>query len=93
MKNMPHILNLYDVYTTKNNTYIITQLCDTDLSRKIKKGLAEDDAYRYMDEFIEGYAHIYEKKLIHRDLKPANLLITESGALKIADFGFGIKAE
>ena len=46
-----------------------------------------------MDEFIEGYAHIYEKKLIHRDLKPANLLITESGALKIADFGFGIKAE
>lgn len=93
MKNMPHILNLYDVYTTKNNTYIITELCDTDLSRKIKKGLTEDDAYRYMDEFIEGYSHVYEKKLIHRDLKPANLLITETDCLKIADFGFGIKAE
>lgn len=31
--------------------------------------------------------------LIHRDLKPANLLITKSNDIKIADFGFGVKAE
>ena len=29
-----------------------------------------------MSQFLEGYSHIYDKKLIHRDLKPANLLIT-----------------
>ena len=46
-----------------------------------------------MSQFIDGYAHIYGKKLIHRDLKPANLLLTPSNELKIADFGFGIKAE
>ena len=40
MKNIPNILSLHEVYTTKNNTYIITELCDTDLSSKIKKGLS-----------------------------------------------------
>lgn len=46
-----------------------------------------------MNQFLEGYSYIHEKKLIHRDLKPANLLITHENQLKIADFGFGIKAE
>ena len=76
MRNIPHILALHEVYTTKNNTYIITELCESDLSKRIKKGLPEQDAYRFMDQFLEGYSHIHSKKLIHRDLKPANLLIT-----------------
>ena len=37
LRNVPNILHLHEVYTTKNNTYIITELCETDLSRKIKK--------------------------------------------------------
>ena len=32
-----HILNLYDVYATKNNTYLITELCDGDLSSLLKQ--------------------------------------------------------
>lgn len=45
MRNVPHVLTLHEVYTTKNNTYIITELCETDLSSKIKKGLAEAEAF------------------------------------------------
>lgn len=33
----PHVLHLYDVYATKNNTYIITELCDGDLGSLLKK--------------------------------------------------------
>jgi serine/threonine protein kinase len=40
LKHLPHILTLHDVFTTKNNTYIITELCDSDLSKVVKKGLA-----------------------------------------------------
>lgn len=46
-----------------------------------------------MSQFINGYSYIFTKKLIHRDLKPANLLLTSDNQLKIADFGFGIKAQ
>ena len=93
MKNVPYVLTLHEVYTTKNNTYIITELCETDLSSKIKKNISENEAVTYMEQIIEGYSNIFEKSLIHRDLKPANLLITKTNQIKIADFGFGVKAE
>jgi serine/threonine-protein kinase ULK2 len=41
LKNLSHILSLEEVYTTKNNTYIITELCDSDLT-KIAKGKLEE---------------------------------------------------
>lgn len=31
------VLHLYDVYATKNNTYIVTELCDGDLGSLLKK--------------------------------------------------------
>jgi serine/threonine protein kinase len=45
-----------------------------------------------MQQLIKGYLAFQAKGIIHRDLKPANLLLTEDNQLKIADFGFGIKA-
>jgi serine/threonine protein kinase len=61
LRNVPHILSLHEVYTTKNNTYIITELCDTDLSHKIKKKLTEPEVFYYMAQFLSGYSYVYEK--------------------------------
>jgi serine/threonine protein kinase len=88
---LPHVLALQEVYTTKNNTYIITELCESDLNKTIRKGLSEAQATSFMQQILEGYQHFARKDIIHRDLKPANILITESRELKIADFGFAIK--
>ena len=30
---------------------------------------------------------MYKRQILHRDLRPANVLISESGAVKVADFG------
>ena len=91
LKCLPHILSLHEVYTTKNNTYIITELCESDLSKLIKKGLPEAEATNFIQQIIVGYLNFAKKDIIHRDLKPANILVAENHLLKIADFGFAIK--
>lgn len=89
LQDTPHILQLYEVFTTKNNTYLITELCDGDLSAKIKSKLTEREVLNYMAQLVEGYRQLYANQIIHRDLKPANILI-KNNQLKIADFGFSI---
>ena len=73
---MPNVLTLHEVYTTKNNTYIITELCESDLNKKVKDKLTEDECLYFMDQIIQGYMQIYQKEIVHRDLKPANILLT-----------------
>ncbi|CAD8076671.1 unnamed protein product [Paramecium sonneborni] len=91
--NSKNILKLYDVFQTQNNTYIITEYCDSgDLSGVIKKRgrIDEPEALRIMNEIITGLLEINQKGYIHRDIKPANILI-EKQTPKIADFGFAVQ--
>ena len=39
LKTKPNILTLFDVFTTKNNTYLITELCSSDMNQTIKAKL------------------------------------------------------
>ncbi|OUM42804.1 protein kinase domain-containing protein [Arthrobacter sedimenti] len=40
-----------------------------------------------LDAVVEGLAAAHEAGLIHRDVKPENVLLSDSGQVKIADFG------
>ena len=83
LKSLPHILALHEVFTTKNNTYIITELCESDLNKVIKKKLTESQACGFMQQIIKGYLNFARKQIIHRYLKPANILVKEDQQLKI----------
>ena len=52
-----------------------------------EKSLDVPRALSYAVQILKGVEHAHEAQILHRDLRPANVLISESGALKVADFG------
>ena len=96
MKKVSHknIVKLHDVYQTSNNMYIITEMCDHDLSNylKVKRKMGEGEAVGYLKQIMEGIKYLNNQNIIHRDLKPANILI-KGTECKISDFGFAKSIE
>ncbi|CAG0891590.1 unnamed protein product [Darwinula stevensoni] len=50
-------------------------------------GLGPDRIKDLMWQTLCGVDFLHSNRIIHRDLKPQNLLVTETGQLKLADFG------
>lgn len=66
-----------------------------DLFDKIEAdvGVQEDIAHLYFLQLISGVSFMHSKGVAHRDLKPENILLSETGDLKIADFGMATMFE
>ena len=52
-----------------------------------EKSLDNARALNYAVQILKGVEHAHDAQILHRDLRPANVLISESGACKVADFG------
>eukprot|EP01080_Neovahlkampfia_damariscottae_P006468 gene6468-10474_t len=87
--NHENIIKLYDVYERKKEICIITELCDGTLEDTIgnEELISKEQFISYLRDIVEALKYLNANKIVHRDLKPANILTSNSGRLKIADFG------
>jgi formylglycine-generating enzyme required for sulfatase activity/serine/threonine protein kinase len=51
------------------------------------RNLPLDKCLTIIEQLISGLAAAHAKGLVHRDIKPANIMFTESGEMRLVDFG------
>lgn len=89
----PNIIHLRDEFDSVSATYLVFELAlGGELFDQLTKRVyfSERHARAIMRQLLSALMHIHTHGYVHRDLKPENILLTESGQVKIADFGLAI---
>jgi len=85
----PNIVRLYDLGRGEHGLFIVMEFIQGVSLRQFIKthSLTHQRALEIVLEIAYALLHLHSHGIIHRDLKPDNILITESGRLKLIDFG------
>ncbi|HEV7768951.1 MAG TPA: protein kinase [Thermoanaerobaculia bacterium] len=84
----PNIVAVYDVGREDSTFYLVTELLEGKTLRDaLQAPMNWRRAVEIGAEVAEGLAAAHAKSIVHRDLKPENIFLTETGRVKILDFG------
>jgi serine/threonine-protein kinase len=86
--NHPNIITIYEIDSQDNVDFIAMEYVrGLTLDSLLKKDLSLHQALRYAVQIAEAVAKAHSAGIIHRDLKPGNVMVTDSGLVKVLDFG------
>lgn len=86
----PNVAQLYWAYETKSSIFLIQEwVPGTSLDKIIaeRTSLPVDEAASYFMQMVSAISFLHSVGVCHRDLKLENTLLTDSGEVKICDFG------
>ncbi|NHZ73505.1 MAG: protein kinase [Nitrospirae bacterium] len=87
--NHANIAGIYQVEHDGDHHFLVMELVEGEtLAERIKRGrLPLDEAMSIAHQIAEALEAAHDRGIVHRDLKPANVNFTESGKIKVLDFG------
>lgn len=87
--NHSGIVSVYDSGEENNSPYIVMELITGESLRQVlQKGLIpQGRALEIVEGILQALEYSHKEGIVHRDIKPGNIMITDSGDIKVMDFG------
>src|SRR5262245_13225051 len=87
--NHPNIITIHDIDTDGDRDYLVMEYVPgKTLDHLIPRtGLRLDELLRIALQVAEGLSAAHAAAIAHRDLKPSNIIVSETGLVKVLDFG------
>ena len=94
--NHPNIVAVYDTGEEKDPDtgvsvpYIVMELVEGHTLRELLRDdrkILPDRALEFTVGVLDALAYSHRAGIVHRDIKPANVMLTNSGRIKVMDFG------
>lgn len=87
--NHPHIVTIHSTEDADGVQFITMELIEgRTLDQLIaKSGLSLVQFFNVSLAIADALSAVHRKQITHRDLKPGNVMVTESGLVKVLDFG------
>jgi serine/threonine-protein kinase len=88
--NHPNIVTILTAEKQENVFFIVMEFVPGETLESViaREGALElTRALDYICQICNAVDHAHRHGVLHRDLRPSNVLVTESGMVKVADFG------
>ncbi|XP_071453901.1 aurora kinase C [Hetaerina americana] len=93
----PNILKMHTYFHDERRVFLVLEYAAggelyTEMNKQPNNRFTEARSAKYVYQVADALNYCHQNKVIHRDIKPENLLLTVSGNVKIADFGWSVHA-
>jgi serine/threonine protein kinase len=87
--NHPNIITIYDIVSEQDTEYMVMEFIDGQtLDQAIPPaGMELEKTLDYAVQIADALKVAHAAGIVHRDLKPGNIMVTNSGLIKVLDFG------
>jgi len=87
--NHPNIITIHDIISEGDAEFMVMEFVQgkTLIDLIPKGGLRVPQVLKYAVQMTDALQTAHSAGIVHRDLKPGNVMVTETGLVKVLDFG------
>jgi len=86
----PNVVNIFNYIDDGKDVFIVMEYVNGQtLDQKLKNEgtISEDEAINISIPVLEALEFMHSNGVVHRDIKPSNIMISNTGLVKVTDFG------